>query len=123
MSIDAYHQARSYAETPRAIEHRLIGDVTRDMVRADDAGLSGIALMPALHRNRQMWSTFALLCEDDANALSPELRSGIISLALWVDRHTSEVVRGTEAIDHLIEVNRSLMGGLTPVPVAVRTAA
>lgn len=112
MSLNAYQQARSYSETPRAMEYRLFSDATRDLVRAVEAGLTGVALMPALHRNREIWGVFSLLCKDDRNALPAELRAGIVSLAIWVDRHTSAVVQGKERAADLIEVNRSIMAGL-----------
>jgi len=122
MSLNAYHQARTYSETPRAVEYRLINEITHDMVRARDAGLTGIALLPALHRNREMWETFSVMCKDEHNALPYDLRARIVSLALWVNRHTSAVVRDQEAIGDLIEVNRVIMGGLEPAAEA-RTAA
>ncbi|KQN90039.1 flagellar FlaF family protein [Sphingomonas sp. Leaf231] len=112
MSLNAYQQARTYSETPRAMEYRLVGDTTRDLVRAVEAGLTGIALMPVLHRNREMWSVFSMLCDDDRNALPVELRASIVSLAIWVDRHTSAVVRGKESPADLIAVNRTIMAGL-----------
>ncbi|MBL7373040.1 flagellar FlaF family protein, partial [Escherichia coli] len=46
------------------------------------------------------------------NGLPHELRAQIISLALWVDRFTSDVIAGRERIRELIEVNRMIMDGL-----------
>lgn len=122
MSLNAYHQARTYSETPRAVEYRLMNEITREMVRARDAGLTGIALLPALHRNREMWGTFSIMCEDEANALPYNLRARIVSLAIWVNRHTTNVVRGKEAIEDLIEINRIIMSGLERTETA-RSAA
>jgi len=112
MSVDAYRRARAIIETPRATEYRLISTVTGEMIQARDAGLAGSELMPALHRNRAVWGTFSTMCAAPGNQLSDELRAGIISLALWVERHTSLVVRGKDSIDDLIAVNRTLMDGL-----------
>ncbi len=42
-----------------------------------------------------------------------EVRAQIISLSLWVSRHTSAVMRREEEIQPLIEVNRIIMQGLT----------
>lgn len=123
MSLNAYHQARTYSETPRAVEYRLINEVTRELVRARDEGLTGIALAPALHRNREMWGTFSIMCEDERNQLPYDLRARIVSLALWVNRHTSAVVRGREDMGDLIEVNRAIMAGLEPAGAAARSAA
>lgn len=113
MSVNAYRRAQEIAATPRSTEYRLMSEVTAEMIAARDVGLSGAALMPALHRNRCVWSTFAVLCADDANQLAPALRAQIISIALWVERFTTEVARARESIDDLIQVNRTIIEGLT----------
>ncbi|HEX7800343.1 MAG TPA: flagellar biosynthesis regulator FlaF, partial [Asticcacaulis sp.] len=38
----------------------------------------------------------------------------IISLSLWVNRHTSLVMRNKEEIGPLIDINRTIMQGLLP---------
>lgn len=112
MSLAAYNSVRRFSESPRDTEHRLMAQITGEMIAARDAGLVGSSLAGALHRNRQMWSLFSADCAAQGNSLPAQLRASIISLALWVDRHSSEVVAGREAIDDLIEVNRSVMEGL-----------
>ena len=118
MSFEAYRRARTIVETPRATERRLIGQIIGDMIAARDAGLRGARLMPVLHRNREMWNTFAAACGAPGNALPDGVRAGIISLGLWVDRHTSEVVAGRETIDALIGINRSILDGLAAEALA-----
>lgn len=113
MSVEAYVRARAFAETPRMSELRLIAEVTHELVMAAEQRLRGAELMRPLHRNREMWSVFATMCADDANQLPPELRARIVSIGLWVDRHTSAVMRGEEDLDALIDVNRTIMEGLT----------
>lgn len=112
MSLDAYRRVRTIAETPRQQEYRLMSQITGEMIQARQSGLNGAALVPALHRNRQAWSTFSALCAAPGNQLPPELRASIISIALWVDRYTSEVVAGRDSIDELITVNRAIIDGL-----------
>ncbi len=112
MSVNAYRRAQTHSDTDRALEYRLMNEITAEMIQAGDAGMRGAALMPALHRNREMWSVFAQMCEDDGNALPVELRAGIISLAWWVNRHTTGVISGREELDDLVEVNRSVLQGL-----------
>lgn len=118
MSLTAYHRVRTIAESPRNTEFRLVSQITGEMIAAQEAGLAGPALMPALHRNREMWGAFSTACGTPGNALPPELRAGIISLALWVDRFTSDVVTGREPIEDLIAVNRQLLEGLAPQQMA-----
>ena len=40
------------------------------------------------------------------------MRASIISLSIWVSKHTSAVIRREEDIEPLIEVNRMMMQGL-----------
>ncbi|MDF0542520.1 flagellar biosynthesis regulator FlaF [Sphingobium sp. H39-3-25] len=119
MSINAYRRAQSIAETPRSTEYRLMSQITGEMIAARDAGLAGAALMPSLHRNRLAWSTFSSLCGSPGNQLPNDLRARIISIALWVERHTSAVVTGRDSIDDLIEVNRAIIEGLSNENIGV----
>jgi len=112
MSLDVYQQVRRIAETPRAAEYRLMSQITGDMISARDAGLTGAALMPALHRNREVWNTFSTFCAGPGNKLPDDLRARIISIALWVERFTSDVVTGRDSINELITVNRAIIDGL-----------
>lgn len=112
MSLNAYRRAQEIAATPRSTEYRLMSQVTAEMIAARDAGLTGVGLMPALHRNRRTWSTFSTLCADPENQLPEDLRARIISIAMWVERHTTDVVCGRESIDDLILVNRAIIEGL-----------
>ena len=112
MSINAYRRVRGIAESPRGQEFRLMSEITGEMIVARDSGLSGVALLPALHRNREVWTTFSTMCAAPGNKLPHALRASIISLALWVERFTTEVVTGRDRIDELITVNRSIIDGL-----------
>ena len=112
MSVDAYRRTKTIAASARETEHRLMSEITGQMIGARDAGLTGSALTPALHRNREAWSLFSALCSSNENKLPDEIRAGIISLALWVDRFTTEVITGRDSIDALIEVNRTIIAGL-----------
>lgn len=113
MSLTAYQRARNIVETPRQTERRLMCEITGEMIHARDAGFARGALMPTLHRNREVWNTFSAMCGTSGNELPANLRAGIVSLALWVDRFTSEVVAGRESIDDLIAVNRDIIDGLS----------
>lgn len=112
MSLSAYQSVQRFAEVPRTTEHRLMGQITGEMIAARDVGHTGAALASALHRNREMWHVFSTDCASSGNGLPDQLRAGIISLALWVDRYTTDVIAGREKIDDLIDVNRSIMEGL-----------
>jgi flagellar protein FlaF len=112
MSLTAYQRARVMTESPRATECRLMRQITGDMIAARDAGLTGVPLTPVLFRNREAWNAFSAACAARGNQLPDALRASIVSLGLWVDRHTSDVAAGRDEIDALIDVNRAIIEGL-----------
>ncbi|THD82684.1 MAG: flagellar biosynthesis regulator FlaF [Phenylobacterium sp.] len=124
MSVQAYQQAAARAESPRDIEYRLFGQVTRALIAAaelDRGDLSG--RMDALDWNRRMWSVLATDCAGSANQLPRQLRANIISLSLWVNRHTSAIMRNEAEFGPLIDVNKLMMQGLEPRNDASSAAA
>ena len=116
MSLQAYKQATERVENPRETEYRLFGQVTRALMDADKLDLLDPKRIDALDWNRRLWSALASDCSDSANALPEALRASIISLSLWVSRHTSAVMRREEDMEALVEVNRIIMQGLAPQP-------
>jgi flagellar biosynthesis activator protein FlaF len=112
VSLNAYKQAQARIESPRAVERRLMTEITNEMMNARSAQYRGSQLMPALHRNREVWQTFSAVCGAPGNKLPAAVRAGVISLSLWVDRYTSDVVAGRESIDDLIDVNLAIIEGL-----------
>ena len=114
MSLQAYQRAASHAEAPRDVEYRLFGEVTRELIKIAAADKDDIAgRMQALDWNRRVWSALASDCAAPSNTLPVEVRAQIISLSLWVNRHTSAVMRSGADIEDLIDVNRIIMQGLS----------
>jgi flagellar protein FlaF len=117
MSLQAYQQAATRAESPRELEYRLFAQVTLALMEAAKADPNDFAgRVDALDWNRRMWTVLADACANAENQLPAPLRASIISLGLWVGRHTSKVIRKEEQIEPLIEVNRLIMQGLSPTP-------
>jgi flagellar protein FlaF len=113
MSLQAYQQAAARAESPRDIEYRLFGQVTRALMAAaemDPADITG--RMDALDWNRRLWSVLAADCAAEGNRLPETLRASIVSLSLWVSRHTSAIMRNEAGFQPLIDVNKMIMQGL-----------
>lgn len=113
MSIKAYQRAATQAEDPRSLEYRAFGQVTAGLVRAKEEKAVFAALGEALDANRLLWNVLSADCAVAENSLPPALRAQIISLALWVTRYSSEVLREGAELDPLIDVNRSMMEGLS----------
>jgi flagellar biosynthesis activator protein FlaF len=115
MSLQAYQQAATRAEDPRQTEYRLFAQVTRALVEAAKCDpLDFRGRVDALDWNRRLWMVLGDACASPENKLPPSLRASIISLSIWVGKHTSAVIRRTEEIEPLIEVNRMIMQGLAP---------
>jgi flagellar protein FlaF len=114
MSLQAYQRAAEQAEGPKQTEYRLFGLVTRALMDAEQRDASDHrGRMKALHWNRRLWTTLATDCANPDNRLPAPLKANIISLSIWVDKHTSEVMQKQAAIQPLIDVNRIIMQGLS----------
>ena len=123
MSLQAYQQAANRAESPRDSEYRLFAQVTLALMEAAKADPSDIPTrIDALDWNRSVWTVLLNDCSSPDNQLPAPLRASIISLAIWVGKHTSAVIRRREDIQPLIDVNRLIMQGLQP-GVASKAAA
>lgn len=119
MSIQAYQNAAKKTEGPRQTEYRAFAVATRGLI--DAAGLPETEVgrrAEALAANRRLWSLLASDCAADGNALPQGLRAQIISLSIFVDRHSSAVMRNGATLDVLIDINRTIMQGLAPAQAA-----
>jgi flagellar protein FlaF len=113
MSLRAYQQAAQRSETPRDAEYRLFAQVTRALMDVKSRPREDVAAwIDVLHWNRRVWATLADDCSNPANALSDATRAHIISLSLFVHRHTSHVMRREADVETLIDINRMMMQGL-----------
>src|SRR5476649_2648371 len=113
MSLRAYQQAAQRAETPRDVEYRLFGQVTRALMDVKSTPRDDIAAwIDVLHWNRRMWAALADDCAQEDNALPEATRAQIISLSLFVHRTTSQVMRREADVDLLIDLNRTMTQGL-----------
>jgi flagellar protein FlaF len=119
MSLRAYQQAAQRAETPRDVEYRLFAQVTRALIDVKSTPREDIrAWIDILHWNRRVWAALADDCAQQDNALPESTRAQIISLSLFVHRTTSQVMRREAEIDVLIDLNRTMMQGLSGRPEA-----
>lgn len=130
MSIAAYKRTISDTESPRQIERRVLSSVTAEMeskyLAFDQAQSSGekLALLAdglrdTLWYNERIWMTMRNDLAETGNALSPDLKAGLISLALWVESHTQGVLKAEKTVKPLLDVNRSIVRGLEGNPMRV----
>ena len=113
MSLQAYKTAATRTENPREMEYRLFGQVTRALMHAATVDPTDIATrIDALDWNRRLWSALATDCADPDNAMDKSLRAQIISISLFVSKHSSAVMRGEDDFEALIDINKMVMQGL-----------
>ncbi|MGF1457223.1 MAG: flagellar biosynthesis regulator FlaF [Alphaproteobacteria bacterium] len=111
----AYKQTIKESENPRQIERRVFAQITRELEAYGDARGDGKArpvASEALARNQALWGHLMFDVMDTANSLPDALKARIISLALFVDRYTGDVLRGEKSVAPLVELNRCIMQGL-----------
>jgi len=112
MSYQAYQKTQAAAENPSQTEYRLFAEVTRSLMEVRELAPPDTKLAAALDWNRRLWSVLASDCGAEGNQLPQQLRAAIISLSIWVSKHSSQVMRGNEKVDDLININRTIMEGL-----------
>jgi flagellar biosynthesis activator protein FlaF len=106
------HAARAYAASTT---HRSLREQEADVFRRATGALKSSRDAGPLHRvraladNRRLWMTVADLMRDPLNALPTELRAGIVSVGLAVER---EMDRDSPDFEFLIAVNESIAAGL-----------
>jgi len=123
MSLQAYQKTQRAFSNPREIEYKLFAQITASLIEAKDLSRTDPKLIAALSRNRELWSALASDCSSDGNAHAVSLRAQIISLSLWVNRYTSEVMRQKASVVPLIDINRTIMEGLAMCSAAPPGAA
>lgn len=123
MSINAYRKTIAHTEQPRQIERRLLSEVTAelkdhidfDILQNSEGKLSALSdgLRTIIIRNQKIWQVLMHDLMESENLLDPALRANLISIALWVDRHSTAVLKGDKKIMPLITVNLSIIRGLS----------
>ncbi len=112
-AIAAYGQAQKGATTERGIEYQVFARTSAALSAAERKGKAGFNdLVQALHDNRRLWDAITGDVVNDDNALSPELRAGLLSLAAFVRQHAAKVLRGHASVQPIVDVNRAVMDGL-----------
>jgi flagellar protein FlaF len=106
----AYQAAQRTSTNPIQLEADLMGRITREIETYRKKG--GPEYVKALYRNVQLWNAFSADLLSDDNKLPDQLKASLISLSIWVEKHTDQVVNKRASVDALIDVNRSIIAGL-----------
>lgn len=110
----AYSASAAPIRTAGKLEFEAIARITRKMQVAAKKGRPGFgALVEALHDNTRMWNIFAIDVADPNNSLPKELRANLFYLAEFTNHHTSKVLAREASVDPLVEINTSILRGLS----------
>lgn len=120
MSVNKYRAAQASTENPRQTEYRLFAEVTKALMSVRKAvsakGLKSPEFYKAVDWNRRLWLTLQMDLASNENRFPDNLKANIISIAIWVDKHSRSVLRGEGDLEPLISVNRTIMEGLATQP-------
>jgi flagellar biosynthesis activator protein FlaF len=120
MSVNKYKATQASTENPRQTEYRLFAEVTKALMAVREAstakGLKSQDFYKAIDWNRRLWLTLQMDLASNENRFPDSLKANIISIAIWVDKHSRIVLRGESTLEPLISVNRSIMEGLSSQP-------
>lgn len=130
MGITAYKRTISETESPRQIERRVLVHVTSRLEqrqeefdaaerRIDRLQILADGLRHDVWKNEQVWMAFKADLADKDNGLNPELRASLLSLAIWVEKHSQGIMAGSKGIKPLVDVNKSIIQGLSGKPFNV----
>lgn len=109
-----YNTAQTSSEDPRAIEYRLLGQVTAALIGANENPKDVKRRVEAVLWNQKVWAAFREDLVDPGNKLPLELRGQLISLSIFVERQTFELLDLEKQPDFepLIDINKNIMEGL-----------
>lgn len=116
MSVSKYKTAQATTENPRQTEYRLFADVTKALMSHADKQRIDPDCIKAIDWNRRLWLTLQSDLAGEDNGFPDGLRAQLISLAIWVDKHSRKAMKGQARLGPLISVNRSIMEGLANAP-------
>jgi len=122
MSVAAYRRTIRTTESPREVERKVFINVTGALERHAEDGPLSAGLRQALESNQKLWLTLRGDLLSPENSLPTELKKGLVQLSYFVDGHTIKVIKGEASVKPLIDINRSIISGLSrsaPAPAQV----
>jgi len=97
---------------PRRTEIAAFEKATESLRNNQSKSHTDAEFLEALNNNKLLWKTLENDLTSRDNKLPDALKAKLISVAMWVDRHSSLVEKGEAKLGSLIEVNESIIKGL-----------
>ncbi|MGQ7792560.1 flagellar biosynthesis regulator FlaF [Faunimonas sp. B44] len=100
-------------DTMRDGERRAFDHAIALLEAAERAGPRSMEAIEALHFVRRLWSVLLDDLVAPENALTEELRAGLISIGIWVIREAERIrLEEVESFAGIIDINRTIRAGL-----------
>ena len=115
--LDAYKQVERNTLEGRSLEAMVLNKVAmllQDVRNNWDAPDRLERLDHALRHNQKLWTFFQIELSSNDSPLPKEVKDNLISLSIYVDKRTFEVMAqpAPEKLDILISINRNIASGL-----------
>lgn len=111
--IEAYKQTMRDIQSPKDAEAKIISAITKGLERHAPEGYKSSFLKDYLVKNQRLWVAVRNDTGSEGNSLPVALRAQLVSLSLWVERHTVSVLTGQADVQDLIDLNRRIIAGLS----------
>ncbi len=120
-AVNAYHKVNKATMSPRQLEASILNRAAAMLQAVQDrwdATDREQKLDEALKYNQKLWSVFQVDLASDENQLPKKLREDILSISLFVDKRTFDLMvkPEREKISVLININQNIAAGLSTVP-------
>jgi flagellar biosynthesis activator protein FlaF len=100
-------------QTMRAREREAMDRVIAMLRTAQEKGPQSRERVEALYYLRRLWMIFITDLNDPNNELPDQLRAGIISIGIWMNKEIDRVLGGqTNDLTPMVEINQIIRDGL-----------
>ena len=85
---------------------------TQALIENKECDITDESFIEAISMNKLLWRTLETDLASKENKLPDALKAKLISVAMWVEKHSELSEKGEARVDSLIEVNQSIIKGL-----------
>lgn len=119
LAFKAYGEVTQRTAGEKDLEIALFQQITNELRNVSDADtVQPTDWAEAIHRNQQLWTTIAIDLLNPGNALPEEMKRSLLYLAEFVRQNSMKILSGSGDIADLIEINQSIMMGLSGASAA-----
>jgi len=117
-AVKVYSRTRDNGNSEREQESQALAFLVSQLQKARANPSMRQLYFDALYYNQKMWAALRTSALDPEHELPEPIKRNMISLSLFVDKHTAKLLKdfAPEDLDILIDINRSLSLGLQGIP-------